>query len=880
MNKEHKNGIVIEPSILMIDERKPGFQVLARIIQMLMIMLGSWTFCSILMECLALLAVDIHINLAIVIFSGIMFTLCFFSSYNLVKLFFGVLIYILFFISRFPRIANGFFMIENAVIDRMMSYYKYESFYYEADYSRQLPDTTLIIIMILIPVIALLTIAIMKNRFIHLSYLLLILPVVLCLLVGLVPSEPYLIVYVALTLYLARSRIPFRNIKNREQLVLLRRINTRAAAWLSILGLIIFFCLKLFITDEKYEKVTKIKDMKEKVQSIAWNYSIDDFDSWFSDLQLFGGSDASGGLDGGKLGKIEEVIYNNSDQLILTAPLESLTDGIYLKGYVGSVYTGDSWEENSKEDKAKYKDLLKELSLEEYQPINNNFLLINQLFNSQEEEVANGLIDFLSAGKEISKGNSKIEYKEANKKYIYAPYFTNYDEISGAYDVGDLYKAPKGKKSKYEFNYFLNMTNAILPYLIMDDARRNSNYAFLSVDSKEYYTESPGEELYRKYVYEVYTQLPEEGLERIKKDFAKENIPLISTWDKIFYIKELLADRTSYSLAPGKLAEDKDFVEYFYYENKKGYCAHYASAATLMLRAMGVPARYVEGYAIGSEDFMKGKHLGNDRITSYKDGVSREIETKQIQVTVKDYNAHAWVEVYLDEFGWYPIEFTPGFTDIDRESLLNNNNNGTNPQLGLTNPIPTVKPQDRDTEAEDREDKEEKVTEEKKEKAGTTANKGDSDKRAVGRGVTKEEEAKLNHIFLIIFILLMIGAISAFILVKNRRRSCQNNRNKRALFLFMEVERILSLCRNGLPSRGARLEDCEEYIKENNPYIEAEVFEVCMEVVRKARFGYGRITSQELMKVKVFRDNLYSKVYQGLPMIKKLYLKYILLMGI
>lgn len=76
-----------------------------------------------------------------------------------------------------------------------------------------------------------------------------------------------------------------------------------------------------------------------------------------------------------------------------------------------------------------------------------------------------------------------------------------------------------------------------------------------------------------------------------------------------------------------------DPVLYFLTESHRGYCMHYASAATLLLRAMGVPARYVSGFTVESIP---------DRT-----------------VDVPDRAAHAWVEVWVDGFGWYPVEVTP-----------------------------------------------------------------------------------------------------------------------------------------------------------------------------------------------------------------------------
>ena len=71
---------------------------------------------------------------------------------------------------------------------------------------------------------------------------------------------------------------------------------------------------------------------------------------------------------------------------------------------------------------------------------------------------------------------------------------------------------------------------------------------------------------------------------------------------------------------------------------------HFASAAALLLRELGVPARYVSGYMV------------NRALFEVADDTSAH-------ATVTDYTAHAWVEVYLDYIGWIPLEVTPGYNN-------------------------------------------------------------------------------------------------------------------------------------------------------------------------------------------------------------------------
>lgn len=88
----------------------------------------------------------------------------------------------------------------------------------------------------------------------------------------------------------------------------------------------------------------------------------------------------------------------------------------------------------------------------------------------------------------------------------------------------------------------------------------------------------------------------------------------------------------------------KDVVENFLSNSREGFCVHFASAGTMILRQMGVPCRYVSGYCAKGDSFKSGENDGDI-------------------CEVKDSQSHAWVEIYLDDFGWIPVEMTPGYYD-------------------------------------------------------------------------------------------------------------------------------------------------------------------------------------------------------------------------
>ena len=76
-----------------------------------------------------------------------------------------------------------------------------------------------------------------------------------------------------------------------------------------------------------------------------------------------------------------------------------------------------------------------------------------------------------------------------------------------------------------------------------------------------------------------------------------------------------------------------DGVDYFLFDVKQGYCDYYASAMVMMLRSIGVPARFVAGYAPG------------------------EFNNQSEAYVVLEQNAHAWVEVFFPSYGW--VQFEP-----------------------------------------------------------------------------------------------------------------------------------------------------------------------------------------------------------------------------
>ena len=113
------------------------------------------------------------------------------------------------------------------------------------------------------------------------------------------------------------------------------------------------------------------------------------------------------------------------------------------------------------------------------------------------------------------------------------------------------------------------------------------------------------EAAYRSFANTYYTQLPQNLREKLQWYCTQVGIPDAETAGQeavIYAIANLVRTSGEYTLSPGTTPEGRDFVDYFLFENQKGYCVHFASAAVALLRSQGIPARYAEGYAVTAMD--------------------------------------------------------------------------------------------------------------------------------------------------------------------------------------------------------------------------------------------------------------------------------------
>jgi transglutaminase-like putative cysteine protease len=118
-------------------------------------------------------------------------------------------------------------------------------------------------------------------------------------------------------------------------------------------------------------------------------------------------------------------------------------------------------------------------------------------------------------------------------------------------------------------------------------------------------------------------------------------------FDEVMALTSYLQQNYQYSLQLGQAPSGVDPVDWFLFDVKIGYCEQFATAETLMLRSLGIPARLATGYSTGDYDPVLNQSI------------------------VREHDAHAWVEVWFAGHGWVPVDPSPGFSALPAATFPN-----------------------------------------------------------------------------------------------------------------------------------------------------------------------------------------------------------------
>ena len=454
-----------------------------------------------------------------------------------------------------------------------------------------------------------------------------------------------------------------------------RRSNLVVALILVVASVFAVIILTSGMSKLYFSKNTKLKEKTDKVVANVAAYG----------LQYYTGNSAgNGGMDNGKVGGVANVIQDGlTDITVDFVPYTS--DEVFLPMFIGSTYNTylNRWEEEKRSTMTDYQTTR---YIMDYGYEHND----NKLFQKAAKmsmRIKNEDLDTVTFGVYYSSQNDK-QWKTMDRQQ--AVIFRNFSP--SLYNKRELLRIISSRNVGVNEAY----TNAYI-YDIYSQSDRTSIYSVQRICRNQNW----------KYTTPYYAG----SIDRMSEDEILEVFGNVETLAKeefslIEKIKDYLRNNYIYTLAPGNTPRGYDPIEYFLNDNKKGYCVYFASSAALMLKHLGVPARYVEGYAF---DITALDDAGNVRNIYGEDGTDRNIvddgsvvssdseidkiqeqmkkdglidgvvdpeslndeliaydgynelgltKDNMVEIELTDSNAHAWVEVYIYGFGWVPFEFT------------------------------------------------------------------------------------------------------------------------------------------------------------------------------------------------------------------------------
>ena len=460
----------------------------------------------------------------------------------------------------------------------------------------------------------------------------------------------------------------------REQAERHGRFSAEAFATLISVALIFSIVTSCVPKDAKLDKETIFNAITGFADSISGFFGMDGndpFNGFFTadgstEMNITNNIDANGG---------------DSEKEVLTVTLSNPNEKVYRRGDLGYEFTGSGWKSISEID---YNSLsydgynMREL-LDSY-ITDLDLLLCRQRLSALGYEVSE-FIDGCSI---------EIDYLcDTNTLFTPANLLDTTFRSNENYNVyGDFVIDTRGKRKVQT-----HQTVALTPMLSRYDA------SYLSKAVQNYYNDVSDDSLlyppfdmdyaeyedmqsaYRSFIRDYYTSVPESESDNvelfIKETFSKELMPsMYSDAEEIVdYYRELNGDlyldkaqaaekgainaenallfvsffkkNFNYSLTVDNDTDGNTKLTNFLFGTKSGHCALYATALTLIMRELGIPARYVTGFVVGGPGDMYRKTADGYAFPVYEN------------------NLHAWTEIYIDGIGWLPFDATPSSGDGD-----------------------------------------------------------------------------------------------------------------------------------------------------------------------------------------------------------------------
>ena len=510
--------------------------------------------------------------------------------------------------------------------------------------------------------------------------------------------------------------------------------------------LIFGFGMTKIITPERHEYSTSQGKFRRKVRDFN-EKTVNQLTEKLNNAMKGEKGKTTAGMAGGKLSS-DGLSYTGATHLVVTLPKNS--PRTYLRGYVGGDYSFRRWFPPSEYRETIFNYWFSDISASSiitWEFIDYNDYKRSPFHQSGEaiqaasaetviktydmfDRLMSGTVSGLKPRFALYRAAIQVERVNADNGYVYVPYCVS-DALGTAARMNvktDAAWDPFGRVSEELFYVIYNENGLPNYYAVAQPGEWDGLSLYPGAERRQVailahllnYIEAQGR---------YYLEIPDSVSEALKPLVPASAYRLETIEEKVAFVQSFMEKNFTYSIKPKENKNDVDPLIFFITDSKEGYCMHYASTAVFLFRLLGVPARYAEGYVI-SEDEIAGSKSANglsleeDSMLNTANaakwdtvGGYRIMDPDYVAVDVKDSSAHAWTEIWLPDYGWFPVEVTYGFDEtpdmqamrrqIERESVTKAPTQAPTGTVRPTStPSVTKTPTKSDTKTDKKKDKE------------------------------------------------------------------------------------------------------------------------------------------------------------------------------
>lgn len=597
-------------------EKHPGRRVIFELLLAIALSVSCWyTFFSMFPN-------PVDTTMSVLLIAGLpalLYFLCWIPVIGRFLVFYVFLLTAIFFVLTYESVWNGFLIMGNLIVEILNDQMAAGLIPYQVtgdtvDWSQ---DT----LLAMIPVMLLISMAIVHSVY-HkepfLGFVLTGLPAVVGLLLKVEPSIWLLLLlllcWTGLFVLSAVAR-PVSSRKNRPVYIQNEKNSSLPYIFLSI-TLILLLGYVLLFSGEDYRPPQSVDEAKTAVVELQEHLRYDKL-----------GGDEIDTLSRGDLTRAHPLAYTEGTVLKLKM---QMPQSMYLRGFAGGNFEDGKWSPAAEGAySGEYTGVMEWLAQQNFYP----WMQQERLYRMSPD------YDFVSVNVTNVNGSSK---------YLYLPYEaaltgdTMPDEVTYQKDYGAFAKGLRGQR-EYSFKAFLSRFqdyNEAGLRKWLTEVKKNPDW-------NDY---ADAEAVYCRYVYDTYLYVSQEEVDALAETGMEKCLGKTIDYT-LHYIRKQFDENFVYEIEQETAPEGKDELSWFLNKSHSGNDMHFATAAALMFRQAGIPARYAEGYYLSPQEMMLYTEMSN------------------VTLDILDSHAHSWVEIYIDEIGWFPVEIIPGFYDMEKQKV-------------------------------------------------------------------------------------------------------------------------------------------------------------------------------------------------------------------